>query len=81
LSFSEYENEILHECYVTLIGKYLPTFGGNLLLLSQRSNSFIRETMTPPLGSFAPRVGLLDSEYEVTTVLRNIGNNLPIDKV
>lgn len=49
--------------------------------------------MTPPLVSFdlkcedtkvhqnAPRVGLLDSEYEVTTALRNIGNNLPIDKV
>jgi len=49
--------------------------------------------MTPPLGSLdlesedttfhqnAPHVGLLDSEYEVITVLRNIGNNLPIDKV
>jgi hypothetical protein len=87
------ENEILHEYYVTSIGKYLITFGGNVLLLSQRPSSFRRENMTSPLGSFdlecedttvhqkAPRVGLLDSEYEVTTVLRNIGNTLPTDKM
>jgi hypothetical protein len=64
-----------------------------VLLLSQRSNSFRRETITPLLGSFdlecedttvrqnAHCVGLLDSECEVTTVLRNIGNNLSINKV
>lgn len=64
-----------------------------MLLLSQRSSSFRRENMTCPLGSFdlegeditvhqnAPRVGLLHSEYEVTTVRRNIGNTLPTDKM
>lgn len=64
-----------------------------MLLLSQRSSSFRRETMTPLLGSFdlecedttvhqnAPCAGLLDNEYEVTTVIRNIGNDLTIDKV